>query len=369
MAEDQLSLEEGTARALAEHVEVRRDEILASYASDLAAGDNPFGRDPTVRAAALAQAGQVLTDVVASLRGDAIQVDQRHKLIAVEMWPPHLLRGLTERDAQLAAMRFFEVALDAMVAGLDGEAERAEAGRLLALVLNRSVGLRMSEAASAHTGFVLDRVRDALIDERNHLARELHDRVGGGLSTALRQLELHDLFLQTDRAKAAGRIPIATEAIRESIDCLRVIMSVLRGFERPAGFEKELAQLLDGMPSGGPPIDLRVSGDETWAPPAVRDGVLRIIAAVVRDLSAGDDVSFVAVSVNIAAHELTVAVSTDGAGDGSGRTGRPEHRGLMSLGERVTRLGGTMRTPPSPCGGSYLVLSIPLRGRRDGPTA
>ena len=82
--------------------------------------------------------------------------------------------------------------------------------------LNDSISRRIREATLAHTGSLLERVDQAHVDERRRIARDLHDRLGEGMSVALRQLKLHEIASSHDPRTQARRAAMAKSSLAEA---------------------------------------------------------------------------------------------------------------------------------------------------------
>src|SRR5262249_14363388 len=141
-----------------------------------------------------------------------------------------------------------------------------------ALTLEQSIGVRIREASASYTAFLLNRIQEAQTDERRRIARELHDRIGHGMSVTHRQLELYTLYRDTEPAKASIKVETAQEAILESMRNLRAVASDLYVQEPVSSLEKAL---LNYLQTAGTPeqttVRVLVNGDERWAPPDIID--------------------------------------------------------------------------------------------------
>ncbi len=350
----------GDAR-LASRLEADRAEILATYEHVLTEVGSSLLRDPQAREQVLAHGGQILSDVVHSLRAGTVSV-AGDRLLAWDIGRTRAAGGVHPHESLRAAAAFFEIVLKA------GARELGTDGSLLlmALTLNEIISMRIREATSGYSGHLLNEINEAHISERRRIARELHDRIGHSLTTAHRQLDLYQIH-QKDPLTAANRVQAAEEAIREALENLRAVTSEL-GLQEPLkSLEKALASYLDSVAGITVALRLQVNGDETWASPAIRDESFLIIREAIRNALAHGDPTIVLIRVDIAPAELRAWVEDDGSGFDI--TAQDSARGgLLSMRERSDLMGGSISVMSKPGWGTQVELAVPLAGRRDDGT-
>jgi signal transduction histidine kinase len=350
-----------TARyAFAALIEADRSRILADYMRRLDALDSPVARDPVAREQSVAHASQTLTDVIGSVQTGRVQVDEDHKLLAWDIGETRAASAMPTGESWRATVAFFEAFLAAVIRHVDVDArdEFAVAMR----TLNQSLNMRIREATGAYTSYLLNRIHRAQVEERRRVARELHDRVGNGLSVAHRQLELFPDYQVKEPTRAADRVERAHQAVVEAMESLRSVISDLR-LEAPVkSLEKALASYLESVPAGNVSLRLRVNGDETWVPPTVRDESFLIIREAVRNALAHGDPAVIFINADIAPHELRATVEDTGRGFTKATSGGT---GLSSMRERAALLGGTLMVSSQPNQGTQVELVVPLQGSRD----
>lgn len=158
---------------------------------------------------------------------------------------------------------------------------------------------------------------------------------------------------------------MAKEALIEAMRRLRAVTSDLRR-EPVRSLEGALVQYIDSAGAGAD-VRLRVSGDETWAPPAVIDEAYLIIREAIRNALSHGAPQMVLIGVALAPHELHARVEDDGCGFGSVTSAdrASTGTGLASMRERARLLGGWLTIASVPDSGTRVELVIPLPGRRD----
>jgi signal transduction histidine kinase len=223
--------------------------------------------------------------------------------------------------------------------------------------------------------------------ERRRIARELHDRVGNGLSVAQRQLELLQDQGEKASVPAAARAEKARRAVVESMASLRAVIRDLR-CEAPLGgplgsLEDALTSYLDSVRLDTVRLDtvrldtvraddgtprLRVTGDEALVPPVVRGESFLIVREAIRNALAHGAPGTMLINVDIAPHELRAVVEDTGCGFDRA-TPPAGTMGLSSMRERAALLGGAVSVLSRPGRGTRVELIVPLPARRPGQAA
>ncbi|WP_192809951.1 sensor histidine kinase [Actinomadura rudentiformis] len=348
-------------------MEADRAEIMAAYDRVLDEIGGPIASDPLARQQLMANAEQIITDVVDSLRAGAVRVDGGHRLRLRES-PTRPTRGVQPRDALRTGAAFFDVIQQELIRRLGFQ---EGSWRLLTLAfsaLYRSITVRIGEGLLAHQGYLLDVIHKAQVEERHRIGRELHDHVGLWLSAAYRQLELYDLDNDGKELGSGSekRITAAYDAVREAMRTLREITSELRFSEPSSGLEKALLTALEAVATGDATVQLKINGDEKWAPPAVKDESFLVVREAVRNAVVHGKSKLVLVRIDIAPHEMRIYVDDNGCGFDTRRTASGG-MGLSIMRERAELVRGTFTVSSTPGQGTHVELFIPLPGSEHGP--
>lgn len=360
---DSLAVGEPARYAFAALVETDRATILADYVRGLEAAGSSVPRDPEVLERALAEANQILTDVIESLRAGRVRIDNGYKLIAWEGAGNGIAPAMAAHESRQAAMILFETMLVSILRHV--AADSVDLLWIVLRTLNHNLTMRMWETSGAHTGQLLNRVEQAQVGERRRIARELHDRVGSGLSVAHRQLDLFHIYRDTDQAKAADRAEKAHRAVLNSMDSLRAVISDLRLDSPPATLQEALASCVDSISTSDVSLRLRVNGDESWVPAAIGDEAVLIISDMIHNAVARGHAAMVLITVDIAPHELRAVVDDDGHGLGAGQLGPADGAALSSIQDRVAELGGAATVTTQPHQGTRVEFVVPLTQHRE----
>lgn len=356
---------DGRRQRFATLIAAEEPAILASYAKSLEAADSPVATEPRAREQAMANAAKILADVAAMLRGSDNRIDDHHEMLAWMVGQARADGQLSPADLLRAAGAFFDVTVNALARHVEHDPELLACFITGVIALNDSISRLIREATLAYTGYLLERVDQAHVDERRRIARDLHDLLGEGMSVALRQVELHEFATSQDPHANSPSAALAKDALTEAMRRLRVVTSDLRQ-DSVGNLERALVRYIDSA-AADVDIRLRVSGDETWAPPAVIDEAYLVIREAIRNALRHGAPEMVLIGIALAPHELQAWVQDDGCG--FVLAGRMDPvltgTGLTSMRERAAMIGGRLTIASGPGQGTHVDLLVPLPGHHD----
>jgi signal transduction histidine kinase len=348
------SLADVTARCL----ESRRARILRAYERRLEERHSRVVADPLVRRQVRAHASEILDAVLESLRSGRHRPGGVARVLAKDIGAARAAQGVHPAESVRAAESLFQVLMSAVAGCLAmGEGDPVV---LAVLAMHQAMSLRLEDAAVSYYGFLLDKLREARIDERRHLARELHDRVGTGLAVAYRQLELCEMSLEGGPVTAACRVERAQRALVQAMNEARQLIVGLRITEPAESLEAGLRNFVDSVAPENVAMEVFVSGDEAWAAPHIRSEVFLVAREALRNAVQHSHAGTILARVSIAPHELWAEVRDDGAGFEPLVAAAGAGTGLRSMGERVAMLAGTFRLSSLPGKGTLVEIQIPL---------
>jgi signal transduction histidine kinase len=314
----------------------------------------------------MTDASEIIADVAASVQGGSMLTGDRREMPARMISHAETGSQLNSADSLRAAAVLFDVAVNMLAGYVRDDPELLPCLITAVTSLHEAISKRIREATLAYTGYLLERVDQAHIDERRRIARDLHDRLGEGMSVALRQLELHELTSGDSPLTPSPRATLAKEALAESMRRLRAVTSGLRQ-DSVRSLEEALVQYIDSAPASAD-VRLRVSGDETWAPATTIDEAFLIIREAIRNALRHGTPQTVQIGVALAPHELHAWIDDDGCGfaPASGADSGVSGNGIFSMRERASLIGGQLTIGSVPGQGTHVELLVPLAGHRDG---
>ena len=204
--------------------------------------------------------------------------------------------------------------------------------------------------------------RDAIVQERSRIAREMHDIVGHALAAIALQARAGRRRLahgSTDRADVA-LAEIDTVAGQALADTRRAV-GLLRtddGEASPAGRPglMELDELVAALRTADVRIELHRERTPPTLPPPVQAAAYRIVQESLSNVVKHAHPAHATVVVRQNDGALIVDVRDDGTEHD--RAYRPGH-GLRGMRERVEALGGTLDAGPVPTGGWRVLARLP----------
>jgi len=227
------------------------------------------------------------------------------------------------------------------------------AGALVSLAVERS----RLEAAGA---------RAVAAEERNRLAREIHDTLAQALAALTMQLEVADALAGSgDDARLRAAVDRALTLARSTLDEAR--RSVLDLREAPLEgrtLVRALEELAaDTRAASGGTLEVRVSGDPATVaddlPPAVEVGLSRIARQALANAARHSRARHVTVRLTRTRDRVWLRVEDDGLGFDPAAV--PADRfGLVGMRERARLLGGTLTVESAAGEGTAIAVDVPL---------
>jgi signal transduction histidine kinase len=220
------------------------------------------------------------------------------------------------------------------------------------------------ETFAAHAALAIENARLhersrelSIVEERNRLARELHDAVAQKLFGVVLAAESSNALIERDIDAAAAQMRLARELAGEAMEELRSVIVHLR----PPALEAEglavaLSKHVDVLRRAHRrAIDLDVAGE---CPGAIQPDVFRIVQEALHNALRHAAAEHIAVRLRCdpgGAVELTVA--DDGAGFDTTEV-RSRSLGLTTMAERAKAIGGALQIDSVPGAGTTVRLTV-----------
>ncbi len=235
-------------------------------------------------------------------------------------------------------------------------------GRRFASIIEDITRRKQSEEAllQAQTELALDVQKRSSLEERQRLARELHDSVSQalygislGIHTALTQFD-------TDRAKTREALDYALSLAHAGLAEMRALIFELR----PESLEREglvaaLARHADALRARHRiEVDLSLC-EEPDVPLSVKEALYRIAQEALQNAVRHAHPDRLDVRLTCSAEGIRLEVRDDGAGFDP-TADHPGHLGLQSMRERALNLGGSLDIVSDYGCGTQIYVTVPV---------
>ncbi len=205
-------------------------------------------------------------------------------------------------------------------------------------------------------------------EERNRIAREIHDTLAQGLTGITLQLEAAEALLEDrspDQAKrAAAAIGRALDATREALESARRSVHDLRAapLEERTLPEALAALAAEVEAAHGLPVRTELAAPARPLPPRIEHVVYRVAREALLNAARHAGAGHARLALRVDAARLELRIEDDGRGfDVSPALGTAGDRyGLVGMDERARAEGGTLRIVSHTDVGTRVRLRIPL---------
>lgn len=265
--------------------------------------------------------------------------------------PPFVGGGLIDRSMGSLIVLFFTLLL-ARAMSQAIQAQQKLTGLLTSLELSHSqlkqYSTRVAELAAT--------------EERNHLARDIHDSLGHHLAAINIQLEKANAYRERDPNRAYKAVNHAQRTVQDALKDVRESVSSLRQGSKPFLFEEALKNLIQRMHHSELEISLKQSGDSSRYTRLKLMTLYRVIQEGLTNVHKHAGANQVAIALDFGEQHVSLDLTDNGAGfDVTAwqlRKSEQNTQGLIGLQERLSLVGGTFDINSRPQGTS-LTASIP----------
>ncbi|MEV0387524.1 histidine kinase [Nonomuraea sp. NPDC050643] len=232
----------------------------------------------------------------------------------------------------------------------------------VAAVRARGEALRGLALARWDTGRAL--AREALLEERARIARELHDVVAHHMSVVAVQAEAAPYRLQDPPKVLIDSFAVIRTSAVEALDELHRILGLLRdgdpGPAEPQPVIDELGRLVARVAETGAPISMEIVGVRRPLAPSAELSVYRIVQEALSNVLRHAPGAAAHVELAYLPGLLEVRVLNEpSSSPAAGKPAGPGH-GLIGMRERVAMLDGELEAGPRAEGGYLVLARLPL---------
>ncbi len=323
-----------------ENADEIRGQVVRKYRELLNAAGSSFFTEETMQKQLLRQAAIVVDEVLVSHSTGTSPPGQ--VAFSAEIGSDRARGSVHPTHSLNAATLMFEAAYPVLLRALDDGTGRHDTALSTALNLHRSIMLRLAVGSVPYVNFLLAKLLSAHQDERQRVARDLHDRVAHGMGAALQQIDLYEIYLHDDPDRAAHSLAQARRSIHDGLDGARRLSADL--WERVG--EDGLPAALDRYLRATVPRSIRtaltVDGDLPKLGWEVQEELYILIREAIRNALLHAGTSELRVVLAVGPDVLRASVIDRGCGfDVAEARSRKCGGGLKSITERAELLGGT----------------------------
>ncbi|NJD24784.1 MAG: PAS domain S-box protein [Betaproteobacteria bacterium] len=222
--------------------------------------------------------------------------------------------------------------------------------------LSQQEALRQSRERLRELAAYINTLRE---EQRSRIARELHDVVGGMLTSM--KLDIQRISRRTQDPELKAIVGDLLHLAQESIQTVRTISEDLRpGALDHLGLGAALQAMLRQFSERTEVVShLHRGGFDAQLPQAQATAAYRICQEALTNIARHADATHVVVRLTNGEGWLTVEIEDNGRGLVS-LTPTGKSIGLVSMAERAREFGGNLASRPGATGGTCLILRMPL---------
>ncbi|MEW5960413.1 MAG: sensor histidine kinase [Chloroflexota bacterium] len=208
------------------------------------------------------------------------------------------------------------------------------------------------------------RVADlAAAEERNRLAREIHDSLGHYLTVINVQLEKAIAFRPRRPGEADQAVQDAKHLASAALQDVRRSVGSLRQTQEPFSLTQALAELVEHIANDQFSIELAVEGHEEGFSPLSLQTLYRAAQEGLTNIQRHARASRARLQITLAAQTADLSIEDNGQGFDPARLAEQEqngeHFGLQGVRERVELIRGSLKLVSEPGAGTRLLITVP----------
>jgi signal transduction histidine kinase len=200
------------------------------------------------------------------------------------------------------------------------------------------------------------------LEERNRIARELHDNLEQELAGITMQLDLAvDCFEQAPRV-AQHALETARDMSRHSmVEARRSVWDLRCQLLEIGDLVSALMQIIAPLvPREQSKVDFKIHGVPVRLPSPVEMNLLRIGQEAVANAVKHGRANHVFIELRYSPSSVCLTVSDDGSGFGVTQTSPTGHFGLLDMRERAQSMGSHLKVESQPGQGTRIAVEVSL---------
>jgi signal transduction histidine kinase len=202
----------------------------------------------------------------------------------------------------------------------------------------------------------------AVLEERNRIARELHDTLEQELAGITMQLDLaNDCFQQAPRI-AQQALEAARNMSRHSmVGARRSVWDLRCQLLEDGDLISAIAHIVEPLvPRERTKVNVRIQGNPVRLPGQIEMNLLRISQEGVANAVKHGAAKHVGIELNYAPESVSLIVIDDGKGFAASQPSPSGHFGLLDMRERAQSMGSELKIESATGRGTRIELKVPL---------
>lgn len=205
--------------------------------------------------------------------------------------------------------------------------------------------------------------REAVVEERARIARELHDAIAHNVSMMVVQAGAERRVLDDSQSSTREVLATVEQIGRGALTEMRRLVGMLRSDAgdplAPQPGLADLPTLVTQVREAGLPVELSVEGERRDLPIGIELSAYRIVQEALTNALKHAGNARASVRVRYGANSLELEIADDGAGATQAVAGGGH--GLVGMRERVALYGGRFEAGRRPSGGFAVRVLLPVQ--------
>lgn len=177
--------------------------------------------------------------------------------------------------------------------------------------------------------------RLSVIEERNRIARDIHDTLGHNMTALIMQLQMAEHYAKTNMEKSTEVLNNSIKTARDSLSAIREVVETLRGKEPFSAKIKIQTLISEFSEKTGAEIDLKISGEITNDSPT-NSAIYHILQEGMTNAIRHGNASKIRINLDYSEEYIKFSIKDNGAG----ALALVEGFGMKGMKERVESFGG-----------------------------
>ncbi|MCP4357918.1 MAG: sensor histidine kinase [Chloroflexi bacterium] len=238
-------------------------------------------------------------------------------------------------------------------------------GIWVSAIINQSTRRRelIEQLETTQTELATTKRHEGMLEERQRLARDIHDTLAQGFTSIVMHLEAAEQALPDDLDTLQKHLNRARSAARTSLDQARRVVHDLRPDlletrSLPEAIQRTAARWTEET---GVPINLTTTGDPLLLHPDIEVTLLRATQEALSNIRKHAQAQDVSLTLSYMGDVVVLDVQDNGVGlNGAAPSPFTGGYGLQAMRERAEHCGGSVELESEPGEGTILVVSIPI---------